>query len=208
MRRKKGRCAECYGCQPATRNVLPPPVQPTLLPKRPWEEVAVDLTCPLPPGEQLHTNNCSNLVSKEVEEYLKEVGIEHYYTTPLWPRANGKVERQNRSLLKSIRAANTEEQNWTQELNKFLLAYRSMSHSTSGKSPTELLFRRRLKTKMPDLVDAEEEEIEVSDEGVCEQDTQRKQSNKEYVYKRLYMYARDRNMREGDTVLLEKKKEN
>ena len=40
-------------------------------------------------------------MSKEVEDYLNKMGIEHCYTTPLWPRANGEVKRQNRSLLKS-----------------------------------------------------------------------------------------------------------
>ena len=35
----------------------------------------------LPRG--LRTDNGSNVVSKEVEEYLKEMGIEHRYTTPL-----------------------------------------------------------------------------------------------------------------------------
>ena len=49
-----------------------------------------------------------------------------------------------------------------EELNRFLLAYRSMPHSTTGKSPAELLFRRKLTTKMPDLVNVEEEEVEVS----------------------------------------------
>ena len=92
-------------------------------------------------------------MSKEVKEYLKEMGIEHRYTTPLWPRANGEVERQNRSLLKSIRAAHAEGKNWREEVNKFLLAYRSTPHSTTGKSPAELMFRGRFTTKLPELVD-------------------------------------------------------
>ena len=241
------RCTECYGCQLVTKNVPPPPVKPTMLPKQPWEEVAVDLMGPLPTGEHLlvlvdyysrwmevdvirttssktiihrldaqfarhglprglRTDNGSNLVSKEVEEYLKEMGIEHRYTIPLWPRANGEVERQNRSLLKSIRAAHAEGKNWREELNKFLLAYRSTPHSTTGKSPAALLFRRRLTTKLPELVDVEDEEMEVSDQGVRDRDTQRKQSNKDYVDKKFH--ARNREVREGDTVLLEKKKEN
>ena len=91
-------------------------------------------------------------------------------------------------------------------VNRFLLAYRSTPHSTTGKSPAELLFRRKLKTKMPELVDLEEEEIEVSDQGVHDRDTQRKQTGKDYADKRFH--ARDRNVREGDTVLLEKTKEN
>ena len=158
----------------------------------------------LPKG--LRTDNGSNLVSKEVEDYLNEMGIEHRYTTPLWPRANGEVERQNRSLLKSMRAAHAEGKNWREELNRFLLAYRSTPHSTTGKSPAELLFRRKLTSKMPELVNVEEEEVEVSDQAVRDRDTQRKQFNKDYVDKKFH--ARDRNVREGDSVLLEKKKEN
>ena len=48
MDRKAERCAECYGYQLVTRNVPPPPVKPTVLPKQPWEEVAMDLLGPLP----------------------------------------------------------------------------------------------------------------------------------------------------------------
>ena len=74
--------------------------------------------------EGLHTDNGSNLVSKEVEDYLNEMAIELRYTTSLWPRANGEVERQNRSLLKSMRTAHAKGKNWREELNRFLLAYR------------------------------------------------------------------------------------
>ena len=48
--------------------------------------------------------------------------------------------------------------------------------------------------------------MEVSDQGVRDRDTQRKQSGKDYADKRFH--TRDRNVREGDNVLLEKKKEN
>ena len=115
-----------------------------------------------------------HLVCKEVEDYQNEMGIEHRYTTPLWPRANSEVERQNRSLLKSMRAAHAEGRNWREDLNRFLLAYRSTPHSTTGKSPVELLFRRKLTTKKPELVNVEEEEVEVSDQAVCDRDIQRK----------------------------------
>ena len=59
---------------------------------------------------------------------------------------------------------------------------------------------------MRELVNVEEEEVKVSDQAVHDQDTQRKQFNKDYADKRFH--ARDRNVREGDSVLLEKKKEN
>lgn len=53
---------------------------------------------------------------------------------------------------------------------------------------------------MSELVD------EVSNQAVCDQDTQRNQSNKDYVDKRFH--ARDQEVQGGDIVLLKKKKEN
>ena len=58
---------------------------------------------------------------------------------------------------------------------------------------------------MPEQVNVEEQEVEVSNQAVRDWDTQRKQFNKDYVDKRFH--ARDQNVREGDSVLLEKKKE-
>ena len=43
----------------------------------------------------------AQFVSDEMEKYFQDNGIEHRTSTPLWPQANGEVERQNRSLLKS-----------------------------------------------------------------------------------------------------------
>ena len=42
--------------------------------------------------ETLRTDNGSNLVSHEMEEFLDELGIKHKKTIPLWPRENGEVE--------------------------------------------------------------------------------------------------------------------
>ena len=43
--------------------------------------------------ETLRTDSRPNLVSQEMEEFLDELGIKHKRTIPLWPRANGDVER-------------------------------------------------------------------------------------------------------------------
>ena len=59
---------------------------------------------------------------------MEEMGIVHHRHTPFWPRANGEIERQNRSLLKAMRAFQAEGKDWRLELNKFLLAYQSTSH--------------------------------------------------------------------------------
>ena len=59
---------------------------------------------------------------------------------------------------------------------------------------------------MPELDNVEDEEVEVRNLAVCDLDTQKKQSNKVYVDKRFH--ARDWNAGEGDSALIEKKKDN
>ena len=101
----------------------------------------------------LRTDNGSNLVSEEMEKYLEEMGIVHHHNTPFWPRANGEVERQNRSLLKAMRVFQADGKDWRLELNKFPLACRSTSHTTTGVTPAELFFKKKLTTKQPEFTE-------------------------------------------------------
>ena len=60
----------------------------------------------------LRTDNGSQFVSKEFESFLQAHGVEHRRTTPLWPQANGKVDCQKCSLLKSLQISNLKGKNW------------------------------------------------------------------------------------------------
>ena len=95
----------------------------------------------------------------------------HHYNTPLWPRANGEVERQNRSLLKAMRVFQAEGKDWRLELNKFLLAYRSTSHTTTGVSPAELFFKRRLTTKLPEFTQGGESQMDLALQQLRDRDS-------------------------------------
>ena len=97
----------------------------------------------------LTTDNARNLTSAEFEDFCKVRGIRHLTVTPLWPQANGLVERQNRTLLKAIRTAVAEGRSWPSSLQTFLLAYRTTPHPATGVSPAELLYGRQLRTKIP-----------------------------------------------------------
>ena len=141
-------------------------------------------------------------MSAEMEEYLNEMGIGHRLTTPLWPRANGEVERQNRSLLKAMRVAHAEKRDWRLELNKYLLAYRSTPHITTGQSPAELLFGRKLSTKLPEVADLEESGISAGQRSRC----RKKRVGADHADKRHQ--AAEKCIQEGEFVLLEKRKEN
>ena len=99
----------------------------------------------------LTTDNARNLTSPEFEEFCVRCQIRHLTVTPLWPQANGLVERQNGTLLKAIRASVSERRDWQESLQSFLLAYRSTPHPSTGKSAAELIYGRHLRTKLPEV---------------------------------------------------------
>ena len=95
------------------------------------------------------TDDGPQFTSEEFGSFLKTNGIQHRTPTPLWPQANGEVERQNRSLLEALKIAQAEKKNLKVEMRKFLTAYRTTPHSSTGVSPAKLLFNKRDKVKDP-----------------------------------------------------------
>lgn len=114
-------------------------------------------------------------------------------TIPYWPQSNGEVERQNRSILKRLRIAQELGQDWRKELYLYLLTYHSSKHPTTGKSPGEVMFGRRIKSKLPTLSSFQE------DPEVRERDALVKEKGKQYADKRRG--ARESAIKEGDQVL-------
>ena len=137
-------------------------------------------------------------------KFLAEVGVLHRRTTPLWPRANGEVERQNRTLMKAIRIAHAEGKNWRLELNKFLLAYRSTPHSTTSISPAELLFRRPLRTKLPQVTD----DTPLLDFSVRDRVNERQQKQRDYQADKQEPVRPELPLQVGDQVLLQQQRQN
>lgn len=142
----------------------------------------------------LRGDNGPQLSSDTFEQYLKNQGIEHRRTTPLWPQANGEVERQNKSLLKRMRKAQAEGKEWKKELRKYLVAYRSTPHTTTDVSPAELLFGRKMRTKLPDL----REESTASE--MRDRDGEIEAKVKQYADKRRN--AQESDLIPGDKVLV------
>ena len=99
----------------------------------------------------MRTDNGPQFVSDEFEKFLAANGVDHRKTTPLWPQANGEVERQNRSLLKCLQIAQVEGKDWRREWTKSLMAYRSTPQATTGTTPFFMMFGREMRPKLPDL---------------------------------------------------------
>lgn len=100
-----------------------------------------------------------------------------------------------------MKIAYAEKRDWKEELLKFLIMYRSTPHTTTGVSPAELMFRRKLRTKLPDL-----SESEAVEEEVREQDAWKKLKGKEY-YDKVHR-AKENKIKQGDKVLIREPKKN
>ena len=74
-------------------------------------------------------------LSSQFQDFCQENGIQHVKTTPRWAQAKGEVERQNASIMKRIRIAQAEGLDWQKELRRYVTIYRSIDHSTTGRSP-------------------------------------------------------------------------
>jgi len=114
-------------------------------------------------------------------------------TTPLWPQANGLVERTNRSILKVLKIATLEKADIHKEFRKCLVAYRSTPHSGTGSTPFSLMFGREMRTKLPQL-----DYTGSNPEAARERDMEYKLKLKEYADRK----AVESDIKEGDTVVM------
>ena len=90
------------------------------------------------------SDNGRQFISTTTERFLCELGIEHRRTSLYHPQANGGVERFNRELGNALRLARAEGKTAVDGLFSCLANYRSLKHTTTGKSPAELMTGRRM----------------------------------------------------------------
>lgn len=142
-------------------------------------------------------DNGPQFSSEEFRTYCKSSNIKLISTTPYWPQQNGEVERQNRSILKRLTINQTMNGDWIEELNKYLLMYRSSPHSTTKKTPSELMFGYNIRDKLPSIYQPKD-----VDEELIDQDKAMKERGKLYADERRN--AKPNLISEGDNVLLKK----
>ena len=116
--------------------------------------------------------------------------------------ANGEIERQNRTLMKSVQIAHIEEKEWRQELQTFLPAYRSTPQITSGATPFYLMFGKEMRSKLADL----RKEAPITNEEVRDRYWSRKLLQKEYVGAKRSAVASEVEI--GEKVLLRNSRTN
>lgn len=112
------------------------------------------------------SDNGPQFMPLEWKAFCQRYRIAAYYTSiPYWARANGEVERQNRCVQKLLQISKLLQGSCLEKkLFDYLLMYHATPYSVNGKSPTELIFGRKIRDKLPSL----QERMEVA--KVREQD--------------------------------------
>jgi len=132
--------------------------------------------------------------------FAAQLCFTHRRITPEWPRANGEAERLIKTLEKAIRTAVIQGKSWKQELITFLQQYRATPRSTTGKSPSELLNGRKLKSTLPWV-----QYDEISPD-IRQAHATRKEKMKEYAHK--CSNAKSTDLTVGDKVLIKQLRQN
>ena len=148
------------------------------------------------------TDNGPPFHGNEFAKFASYLGFSHRRVTPLWPRANGEVERLNRTLGKVIRTAETEGVSWKQHLQKFLRQYRATPHSTTRTSPSEALNSRKLKCELPEF----QSPIHAHHHDNFMRERDAKQKLKMKMRTDTLLHAKPSNLQPGDTVLVRQPK--
>lgn len=94
---------------------------------------------------RLISDRGSCFTSLEFKRFVTEFEIQHILNAVSTPRANGQVERYNRTVLDSLRAYTDRlgENKWDQELGKIQWGLNNTLNKGTGKTPAEALFYKR-----------------------------------------------------------------
>ena len=116
--------------------------------------------------EVVVSDNATAFTSGEFTEFLKKNGIRHVRTPPYHPASNGLVERAVQTFKEGLKRI--KEGSLNTRVSRFLFKYRLTPHSSTGVSPVELMFGRKLRSQL-DLV-----KPDAGQKARQEQDRQRK----------------------------------
>lgn len=157
----------------------------------------------------------TSFTSSEFAEFVKELEIRHIKNAVAMPRANGQIERYNRTILASLAALTHGEndKDWDSHLNTVQWSLNNTLNKGIGKTPSEVIFGKHTinvtETHLYDLIgeeappeqsDVDKIRKEVSHTIEKNQDAMAKRFNKSRCSARVYGL--------GDLVLVQKQLNN
>ena len=95
------------------------------------------------------SDNGSGFASTELAEFFRQNGVRHTFAAPYHPSSNGQAERFVRIFKESLKTL--KEGDLETKLCRFLFRYRITPQTTTGLSPSELLFNRRVRSALSQM---------------------------------------------------------
>ena len=151
--------------------------------------------------DSMTTDNGPPYNSNEFSKYAKAMGFRHRKCTPENPQANGQVEVFQKVLAKLVHTATIERQDPRKVVQDYLRAYRSAPHKTTGKSPFEVMFGRRMNTKLPVITAKASASLH---KELKEKHAREKEKQKQYADNRRRV--KEKTVKIGDQVLVRRDK--
>lgn len=95
---------------------------------------------------RLITDRGSSFTSSTFKNFISEISVKHVLNAVATPRANGQVERYNRSVLDALTTMvqNENEKIWDEKLLRVQWGLNNTINKSTGKTPAQLLFGLRL----------------------------------------------------------------
>lgn len=96
--------------------------------------------------KRLISDRGTSFTSSKFKNFLTEIGVHHIKNAVASPRANGQVERYNRTILDSLASQNhgKDEKLWDDRLLQVQWGLNNTLNKGTGKTPSEVLFGLRL----------------------------------------------------------------
>uniref|UniRef100_A0A8C5MGP5 Gypsy retrotransposon integrase-like protein 1 n=1 Tax=Leptobrachium leishanense TaxID=445787 RepID=A0A8C5MGP5_9ANUR len=104
--------------------------------------------------QEILSDQGSQFTAELTQQLWRLCGVKALHSAPYHPQTNGLCERFNGTLKQLIRAYTQERKDWEKYLPHLLFAYREVPQESTGFSPFELLYGRRVRGPL-DLVRAQ-----------------------------------------------------
>lgn len=100
-------------------------------------------------------------IAAEFQDFLKKNGICHKRTAPYHPATNGLAERFVQTFKQVMRKLNITNGSIKSNLQKFLFHYRLTPHSELNKFPAEMMYGRKLRSRLDLMFPKKDKEREI-----------------------------------------------
>ncbi|KAL0894096.1 hypothetical protein ABMA27_014141 [Loxostege sticticalis] len=158
---------------------------------------------------QVISDRGTSFTSNEFKMYIESIGVKHTLNAVATPRANGQIERYNRSILTSLVALchNEDDRDWDVKLGQVQWSLNNTVNQGTGKCPSEIIFGRpTVNTVEAHLHEINTEEASIESVDRIREEVRTNIQDRQDKMKTRYDKKRSkvRTYKEGDLVMAQK----